>query len=111
MLGELQGDGRPVDSAIPPGGILNQTVAGVTDILGDQLDRITVEWAAIGPTVGLRPDAFLARSADVLGSVRITQPDAFLDLLAEAGAAPHFLGTLAEKVVLARRAPPAPTLT
>ena len=60
--------------------------------------------------VGLRPDAFLARSADVLGSVRITQPDAFLDLLAEAGAAPHFLGTLAEKVVLARRAPPAPTL-
>jgi uncharacterized protein (DUF4213/DUF364 family) len=110
MLGELQGDGRPVDSAVPPGGILNQTVAGVTDILGDQLDRITVEWAAIGPTVGLRPDAFLARSADVLGSVRITQPDAFLDLLAEAGAAPHFLGTLAEKVVLARRAPPAPTL-
>jgi hypothetical protein len=33
MLGELQGDGRPVDSAIPPGGILNQTIAGVTDIL------------------------------------------------------------------------------
>ena len=28
---------------------------------------------------------------------------AFLDLLAEGGAAPHFLGTLAEKIVLARK--------
>src|SRR5258707_1122020 len=61
--------------------------------------RVTV----VGPTVGLLPDAFLARGADVLGSVRIPRPDAFLDLLAEGGAAPHFLGTLAEKIVLARK--------
>jgi hypothetical protein len=35
--------------------------------------------------------------------VRIAAPDAFLDLLAEGGAAPHFLGTVAEKIVLARQ--------
>ena len=53
--------------------------------------------------VGLLPDAFLKRGADILGSVRITRPDDFLDLLAEGGSAPHFLGASAEKVVLARR--------
>jgi uncharacterized protein len=62
--------------------------------------RVTV----VGPTVGLLPDAFIARGADILGSVRITHPDGFLDLLAEGGSAPHFLGHSAEKVVLARRA-------
>jgi hypothetical protein len=31
-----------------PSAILNQTIAGVTDILGDELDRITVEWAVLG---------------------------------------------------------------
>jgi uncharacterized protein len=58
--------------------------------------RVTV----VGPTVGMLPDAFVAHGASVLGSVRITRPDDFLDLLAEAGSAPHFLGTCAEKVVL-----------
>lgn len=62
--------------------------------------RVTV----VGPTVGMLPDAFLARGADVLGCVRITAPDAFLDLLAEGGSGYHFLGRSAQKVVLARRA-------
>jgi uncharacterized protein (DUF4213/DUF364 family) len=62
--------------------------------------RVTV----LGPTVGMLPDAFFARGADFLGTVRITEPDAFLDLLAEGGSAPHFLGTCAEKIVLARKA-------
>jgi uncharacterized protein len=61
--------------------------------------RVTI----VGPTVGMRPDAFLARGADVLGCVRITAPDAFLDLLAEGGSGYHFFGRSAQKVVLARR--------
>jgi uncharacterized protein (DUF4213/DUF364 family) len=61
--------------------------------------RVTV----VGPTVGLLPDALLARGADILGGVRITAPDDFLDLLAEAGGAPQFLGRSAQKIVLARR--------
>jgi uncharacterized protein (DUF4213/DUF364 family) len=56
----------------------------------------------VGPTVGMLPDAFLTRGADVLGSIRVTQPDAFLDLLAEGGSPYHFLGRTAEKIVLAR---------
>jgi uncharacterized protein len=58
----------------------------------------------VGPTVGLLPDAPLCRGAQVLGSVRITEPDAFLDVLAEGGGAPDFLGRSAQKVVLVRRA-------
>src|SRR5262245_51587004 len=61
--------------------------------------RVTV----VGPTVGMLPDAFLARGADVLGCVSITEPDAFLDLLAEGGSGYHFFGRTAQKLVLARR--------
>jgi hypothetical protein len=69
----------PVDSAIPPGGILNQTIAGVTDILGDQLDGITVERAVIGPfytqikprrsrfPAGSKPAATNAKAARSIG--------------------------------------------
>ena len=78
--------------------LLNDTLEDLLALAGPAT-RVTV----VGPTVGLLPDAFVARGADVLGSVRITQPDAFLDLLAEGGSAPHFLGHSAEKVVLARR--------
>jgi hypothetical protein len=58
----------------------------------------------VGPTVGLLPDAFLRRGVDVLGGLRVTAPDAFLDVLMEGGSAYHFFGRSAEKVVLMRRA-------
>jgi uncharacterized protein len=61
--------------------------------------RVTI----VGPTVGMLPDAFLARGADVLGCVRITNPDAFLELLAEGGSGYHFFGRSAQKLVLAHR--------
>ena len=57
----------------------------------------------VGPTVSMLPDAFLHRGADILGTVRITDPDAFLDMLAEGGSGYHFLGRTAQKVVLVRR--------
>ncbi len=100
---------RPAETArevVPEADVL--LITGAT-LLNDTLEdllalarpeaRVTI----LGPTVGMVPDAFLARGADILGSVRITQPDAFLDLLAEGGSAPHFLGHTTEKIVLARR--------
>ena len=67
--------------------------------LAKQAARVTM----VGPTVSLMPDAFLRRGADILGTVRITDPDAFLDMLAEGGSGYHFLGRTAQKVVLVRR--------
>ena len=99
---------RPADQAaavVPTADVLLITGSTLlTDTLEDLLalarpqTRVTV----VGPTVGMLPDAFLAHGADILGSVRITRPDDFLDLLAEGGSAPHFLGTCAENIVLAR---------
>jgi uncharacterized protein len=79
--------------------LLNDTLEQLLSLARPQA-RVTM----VGPTVGLLPDAFLARGADILGSVRIVAPDAFLDLLAEGGSGYHFLGRSAQKVVLARRA-------
>jgi uncharacterized protein (DUF4213/DUF364 family) len=100
---------RPAETApeiVPGADVLLVTGSTLlTDTLEDLLalarpdTRVTV----LGPTVGMLPDAFIARGADILGSVRITRPDDFLDLLAEGGSAPHFLGDCAEKIVLARR--------
>lgn len=78
----------------------------LTDTLEDllALARPEARVTVVGPTVGMLPDAFLARGADILGTVRIAEPDDFLDLIGEGGAAPHFLGRQAEKIVLTRRA-------
>jgi uncharacterized protein len=80
-----------------------------TTLINDTLEDL-LSWAkpearvtVVGPTVGLLPDAFLARGADILGGVRITDADAFLNLLAEGGSGYHFFGRVAEKVVLQRR--------
>ena len=78
--------------------LVNNTLADLLAVTRPDA-RVTV----VGPTVGMLPDAFLARGADVLGCVRITEPDAFLDLLAEGGSGYHFFGRTAQKLVLARR--------
>ena len=100
---------RPAEMArevVPEADVL--LITGTT-LLNDTLEDL-LSWArpdarvtVVGPTVGLLPDAFLARGADYLGGTRIIDPDAFLDLLAEGGSGYHFFGRVAEKVVLARR--------
>ncbi|MGH7094973.1 MAG: Rossmann-like domain-containing protein [Stellaceae bacterium] len=78
--------------------LLNDTMEGLL-AMAKPTARVTL----VGPTVGMLPDAFLARGADILGGVEITEPDVFLDLLAEGGSGYHFFGRSAKKVVLARR--------
>lgn len=58
--------------------------------------------AVVGPTVTLVPDAFFRRGCHILGGVEITDPDGFLDMLAEGGSGYHFFGKSAHKVVLRR---------
>lgn len=101
---------RPADEAglvLPSADVV--LITGTT-LLNDTLENLLAlchpyaRVVVVGPTVGLLPDAFLRRGVDVLGGVRITAPDAFLDVLAEGGSGYHFFGRSAEKVVLMRRA-------
>lgn len=57
----------------------------------------------VGPTVGLLPDAFQRRHCDILGTIRVTRAQEFLDTLAEGGSGYHFFGRSAQKVVLRSR--------
>jgi uncharacterized protein (DUF4213/DUF364 family) len=81
-----------------------------TTLVNDTLDELlracrpTARVVVVGPTVSLLPTAFLRRGVDVLGGIRVTAPDAFLDVLIEGGSGHHFFGRSAEKVVLKRRA-------
>lgn len=77
----------------------------LTDTLEDllRLCRADARVVVVGPTVGLLPQPLLRRGADVIGGVRVTAPDRFLDVLAEGGSGVHFFGRSAERVVLTRR--------
>jgi uncharacterized protein (DUF4213/DUF364 family) len=100
---------RPAEQAetvVPQADVL--LITGTT-LINDTLEELlslakaTARVTMVGPTVSLLPDAFLRRGADILGTVLITAPDDFLDLLAEGGSGYHFLGRSAQKVVLVRR--------
>jgi uncharacterized protein (DUF4213/DUF364 family) len=101
---------RPANEAptvVPEADVL--LITGTT-LINDTLEELlrlakpAARVTMVGPTVSLLPDAFLRRGADILGTVRITAPDEFLETLAEGGSGYHFLGRSAQKVVLVRRA-------
>jgi uncharacterized protein len=94
------------DAVVPSADVL--LITGTT-LINDTLEHLLTlarpetRVVVVGPTVGILPDAFLSRGADILGGIRVTAPDAFLDVLAEGGSGYHFLGRSAERVVLVRR--------
>ncbi len=101
---------RPANEAptvVPDADVL--LITGTT-LINDTLEELlrlaspAARVTMVGPTVSLLPDAFLRRGADILGTVRITAPDEFLETLAEGGSGYHFFGRSAQKVVLVRRA-------
>lgn len=84
-----------------------------TTLINDSLDALLdlarpgTQIALIGPSVPLWPGPLLKRGVTVLGGVRVGDPDALLDCLAEGGSGYHFFGKSAERVTL-RAAPPRP---
>jgi uncharacterized protein (DUF4213/DUF364 family) len=76
-----------------------------TTLLNDTLDEILAAArpdackVVVGPTVGLVPDAYLRCGCSVLGTIRVSRGDEFLDVLAEGGSGYHFFGRSAEKIV------------
>ncbi len=75
--------------------LLNDTLEGLL-----ALARPEAEVVVVGPTASMLPGAFFRRGVDVLGGVLVTDPDALLNVIAEAGSGYHFFGRSAERVVI-----------
>jgi uncharacterized protein (DUF4213/DUF364 family) len=80
----------------------------VNDTLGDliALARPSARIVVVGPTVTLVPDAFFGRRCDILGGVKVIDPDAVMDILAEGGSGYHFFGKSTVKVTLRKHPRP-----
>jgi uncharacterized protein len=106
---------RPADQAPEALPFADVILITGTTLLNDTLEHLlglcrpSARVVVVGPTVSLLPQPFLRRGVDLLGGIRVTASDAFLDVLAEGGSGYHFFGRSAEKVVLQRslRAPAA----
>lgn len=57
----------------------------------------------VGPTVPIIPDAFFDCGVGIVAGVRVTDPDAFMSVIAQGVPGYMFFGTSAAKVVLRRR--------
>jgi len=63
--------------------------------------------ALIGPTASALPAPFFRRGVDIIGGVRVTEPDRVLDIIAEGGSGFHFFDKGAERIVIQQlQAPP-----
>jgi len=72
------------------------------DTLGELIALVkpSARIVVVGPTVTMIPDAFFERGCHILGGIRVTDADAFLDILAEGGSGYHFFGKSATKITL-----------
>lgn len=78
--------------------LINDTLEGLL-----ALARPDATVVVVGPTASTLPQAFFRRGVDILGGVLVNDPDALLDVLAEAGSGYHFFGRWAERIVIRRR--------
>jgi uncharacterized protein (DUF4213/DUF364 family) len=99
---------RPAEQAplvVPTADVL--LMSGST-IVNDTMDdllalaRPDARVLLVGPSVPLLPDVLAAKGADILASIRITDADHFLDVLAEGGGAQCIFDGSAELVVLSK---------
>jgi uncharacterized protein (DUF4213/DUF364 family) len=99
---------RPADMApllVPGADVLLMTGSTlVNDTMDDllALARPDARVVLVGPSVPLMPDILAAKGADVLATIRISDPDRFLDILAEGGGAQGMFDGSADLVVLTK---------
>ncbi|MDR3435845.1 DUF2478 domain-containing protein [Telmatospirillum sp.] len=100
---------RPADQApevVPNADLLILTGSTmVNDTMDDLFALVQPETrvAVVGPSVPLLPDILGDRGADILATIRITDPDHFLDVLAEGGGTQGVYDGSAELVIMRRR--------
>lgn len=66
------------------------------------LTRPDAHIIVVGPTASMLPHAFFRRGVNTVAGVRVTDPDALLDVLAEGGSGYHFFGKFVDKIRLTK---------
>lgn len=79
--------------------LINGTLDGLL-----ALARADADITVVGPTASMLPDPLFRRGVGSMGGVRVTDPDALLDTLAEGGSGYHFFDKTAQKITLRPRA-------
>ena len=74
------------------------------------LARPTARIVLVGPTVPIIPDAFFDCGVGIVAGVKVSDPDACMDVIAQGVPGYMFFGASAAKVVLRRRVHPGATL-
>jgi uncharacterized protein (DUF4213/DUF364 family) len=106
----LKGD--ELDYYVPPEGAeetlsnAQAVIATGATMVNGSLDQL-LDWTpdeskviVVGPTASMLPYAFFDRGVDVLGGVRITDPEAAMLTLSEGGSGYHMFGKCAEKIII-----------
>jgi uncharacterized protein (DUF4213/DUF364 family) len=87
------------DIAIVTGtAIVNHTIDSILSLIKEE-----AKVAVIGPTASMIPDAFFKRGVDVMGGIRISDPDKMLRIIAEGGSGYHLFRQCARRITVIKR--------
>lgn len=75
--------------------VINDTLPGLLE-----LAKPGAAIVVTGPTASMVPDAFFRRGVGMTGGIMVTDADALLDVICEAGSGYHFFGKSAERTVI-----------
>lgn len=78
--------------------VLNGTLPGLLE-----LARPDAQILVTGPTASMLPYAFFKRGVTMTGGIVVTDPDALLDVISEAGSGYHFFGKSARRTVVRKK--------
>jgi len=91
------GDVLPASDAVLITGstLVNRTLDGLLALVPRRAFK-----ALVGPSGGLLPDVLFRRGVDVIGTIRILDPELMFAIVSEAGFGFHLFGTCAEKICI-----------
>jgi uncharacterized protein (DUF4213/DUF364 family) len=75
--------------------LINDTLEGLL-----QHKKSNARVVVMGPTASCLPEAFFRRGVNLVGGVRVADPDRVLDITAEAGSGFHFFDKGADRIVI-----------
>lgn len=93
---------------LPDSDVVIITGAAIVNHTLDSLLKLTrpdCRVAVIGPTASMVPDIYFREGVDLMGGIRLTDPDLMLHILEEGGSGYHLFNACAERVTFVKSKP------